>query len=61
MVYAVAVHDNSIPSLRRQFVYHLFMTFAFGMIAGLLVTVPYYIWGNWRSKGVTAQAKNIGK
>ena len=39
----------------------LFQTFAFGMVAGLLVTVPYYIWGNWRNKGVTAQAKNIGK
>ena len=39
----------------------LFMTFAFGMIAGLIVTVPYYIWGNWRSKGVTAQAKMIQK
>jgi len=39
----------------------LFQTFAFGMVAGLLVTVPYYIWGNWRSKGVTAQAKNIGR
>jgi len=39
----------------------LFMTFAFGMIAGLIVTVPYYIWGNWRAKGVTAQAKNIQK
>ena len=37
----------------------LFMTFAFGMVAGLIVTVPYYIWGNWRSKGVTAQAKGI--
>ena len=39
----------------------LFMTFAFGMIAGLIVTVPYYIWGNWRNKGVTAQAKMIKK
>ncbi len=37
----------------------LFQTFAFGMVAGLLVTIPYYIWGNWRSKGVTAQAKAI--
>ena len=39
----------------------LFQTFAFGMVAGLLVTVPYYIWGNWRNKGVTAQARNIGR
>ena len=39
----------------------LFQTFAFGMIAGLVVTVPYYVWGNWRNKGVTAQAKMIKK
>jgi len=34
----------------------LFQTFAFGMIIGLLLIVPYYIWGNWRSKGITDKA-----
>ncbi len=39
----------------------LFETFAYGMIVGCLLIAPYYIWGNWRSKGVTAQAKTIKK
>jgi len=34
----------------------LFQTFAFGMIIGLLLIVPYYLWGNWRSKGITDKA-----
>ncbi len=39
----------------------LFQTFAYGMVVGLILIVPYYIWGNWRQKGVTAQAKAIKK
>ncbi len=35
----------------------LFMTFAFGMLVGLILITPYYIWGNWRAKGITDKAK----
>lgn len=39
----------------------LFQTFAYGMIVGLVLILPYFFWGNWRSKGVTEQAKAIKK
>lgn len=45
MVYAVAVHDNSIPSLRRPLVYHLFMTFAFLTILMTYFGVNYVLGG----------------
>ena len=32
----------------------------FGII-GLLLILPYYIWGNWRSKGITDKAKQMQK
>ena len=31
----------------------LFKTWGYGMIIGLVLIVPYYIWGDWRSKGIT--------
>lgn len=39
----------------------LFQTFAYGMAVGLILILPYFFWGNWRSKGVTEQAKAIKK
>ena len=39
--------------------YGLFQTWGIGMTLGLIVLVPYFIWGNWRSKGITAKAKQI--
>ena len=39
----------------------LFQTFAYSMIVGLVLILPYFFWGNWRSKGVTEQAKAIKK
>ena len=45
MVYAVAVHDNSIPALRRPFVYHMFMTLAFLTILMTYFGVNYYLGG----------------
>lgn len=39
----------------------LFQTFAYGMVVGLILILPYFFWGNWRSKGVTEQAKAIKK
>ena len=35
----------------------MFQCFGFGMVLGLCVLLPIYIWGNWRSKGITDQAK----
>ena len=37
----------------------LFQTFAYGMVVGLVLILPYYLWGDWRSKGVTEKAKAI--
>ena len=45
MVYAVAVHDNSIPSLRRPTVYHVFMTLAFLTILMTYFGVNYVLGG----------------
>ena len=39
----------------------LFQTFAYGMVVGLVLILPYFFWGNWRNKGVTEQAKAIKK
>ena len=39
----------------------LFQTWAYGMVIGLLLILPYYIWGNWRSKGITDKAKQMQK
>ncbi len=36
----------------------LFQSWGFGMIVGFIVVLPFYLFGNWRSKGITAQAKN---
>ena len=41
--------------------YGLFITWGIGMTLGLLMMLPYYFWGNWRSKGITMQAKAIEK
>ncbi|MBR3556733.1 MAG: MATE family efflux transporter [Oscillospiraceae bacterium] len=35
----------------------MFQCFGFGMVLGLFVLLPIYIWGNWRSKGITDKAK----
>ena len=37
----------------------LIQTWGFGMAIGLLVLLPYYFFGNWRSKGITDKAKRI--
>ena len=39
----------------------LFQTWAYGMIIGLVLILPYYIWGNWRSKGITDKAKKMAR
>lgn len=39
----------------------LFQTWAFGMVIGLALILPYFIWGNWRSKGITDKAKKMSK
>lgn len=45
MVYAVAVHDSSIPALRRPMVYHTFMTLAFLTILMTYFGVNYFLGG----------------
>ena len=37
----------------------LIQTWGFGMAIGLIVLLPYYFFGNWRSKGITAQAQKL--
>ena len=37
----------------------LIQTWGFGMAIGLLVLLPYYFFGNWRSKGITDKAKHL--
>ena len=37
----------------------LIQTWGFGMAIGLLVLLPYYFFGNWRSKGITDKAKKL--
>ena len=38
----------------------LIQTWGFGMAIGLIVMLPYYFFGNWRSKGITEKAKQLG-
>lgn len=45
MVYAVAVHDNSLPWLKRPLSYHLFMTLAFLTILMTYFGVNYFLGG----------------
>ena len=45
MVYAVAVHDRSLPFLRRPAGYHLFMTLAFLTILMTYFGVNYFLGG----------------
>lgn len=45
MVYAIAVHDNSIPGLRRPLAYHTFMTLAFLTILMTYFGVNYFLGG----------------
>ena len=45
MVYAVAVHDQTIPALRRPLVYHTFMTLAFLTILMTYFGVNYFLGG----------------
>ncbi len=45
MVYAVTVHDQSIPALRRPLVYHTFMTLAFLTILMTYFGVNYFLGG----------------
>ena len=45
MVYAIAVHDNCIPSLKRPFAYHLFMIIAFLTILMTYFGVNYFLGG----------------
>ena len=35
----------------------LIQTWGYGMALGLIVLLPYYFFGKWRSKGITEQAK----
>ncbi len=37
----------------------LLQTWGYGMALGLIVLLPYYFFGKWRSKGITEQAKQI--
>jgi len=37
----------------------LIQTWGFGMAIGLIVLLPYFFFGHWRSKGITSQAKKI--
>ena len=41
----------------QEHYFGMFQCFGFGMVLGLCVLLPIYIWGNWRSKGITDQAK----
>ena len=41
--------------------YGLIQTWGFGMAIGLIMLLPYYFFGNWRSKGITEKAKKIAK
>ena len=45
MVYAVAVHDGSLPFLRRPMGYHVFMTLAFLTILMTYFGVNYFLGG----------------
>ena len=37
----------------------LIQTWGFGMAIGLIVLLPYYFFGNWRSKGITDKARQM--
>ena len=37
----------------------LIQTWGFGMALGLIVLLPYFFFGNWRSKGITDKAKQL--
>ena len=37
----------------------LIQTWGFGMAIGLIVLLPYFFFGNWRSKGITDKAKQL--
>ncbi len=37
--------------------YGLIQTWGFGMAVGFFVLLPYFLFGNWRSKGITDKAK----
>ena len=39
----------------------LIQTWGFGMAIGLLVLLPYFFFGNWRSKGITEKAKKLSQ
>ncbi len=39
----------------------IFQTWGWSMLAGLLLILPCYLFGHWREKGVTDQARKIGK
>ena len=39
----------------------LIQTWGFGMAIGLIVLLPYFFFGNWRSKGITEKAKKISE
>ena len=45
MTYAIAVHTNSIPQLRKPLNYHIFMTFAFLTILMTYFGVNYFLGG----------------
>ena len=38
----------------------IFQTWGWSMLAGLLLILPCYLFGRWREKGVTEQARKIG-
>ena len=37
----------------------LFISWGLGMVIGFLMILPLYLWGNWRSKGITDKAHQI--
>ena len=37
----------------------LFYTMASTMVLGVVIILPYYLFGNWRSKGITSKAKKL--
>jgi len=39
----------------------LFVTWGLGFLMSLVCLLPYFFWGNWRSKGITEKAKAAAK
>ena len=46
-------------SVGMEHYFGLIQTWGFGMMIGAIVLLPYYVFGNWRSKGFTDKAKKL--